>query len=108
MRNRGKVIMPIWIVPPAIGLIEPSPAPEFFTDNVGAIELIGDYIRVFYCTEQLPLEVDMHAAQRVVAVKIVRPITAIPDAISRLAMCLRGNDRALPVNGPRGPRLVTE
>lgn len=94
-----------WIIPP-VGLIEPAPAPEFFITSVGAIELIGECIRVYYCIDQLPLEAGSAMAQTVVALKIVRPVCSIPAAISRLAQCLISERSPDIQTGPFRPRVV--
>lgn len=77
-----------WIIPPIPGLAEPAVAPEFYIDDVGAIERVGSMIRVYYCAAQLPLEAGPDAVHHIVAAKIVRPIATIPRAIWRLAHCL--------------------
>jgi hypothetical protein len=76
-----------WIIPP-VGVIEPVPAPEFYVEDIGGIELIWPCVRVLYCTRQLPLEAAPGCAQKIVSVKIIRPIDTIPAAISRLVQCL--------------------
>lgn len=91
-----------WVVPP-VGLIEPVVAPEFFIDGVGAIEMIGACVRIYYCVDQMPLEV-VGAPQKIVTLKIVRPVTGIPASIGRLAQCL--NIERSPDIQPGRPRLV--
>jgi hypothetical protein len=80
--------MSAWIIPPIVGLIEPCLAPEFFIDSIGGIERVGDSIRIYYCAEQLPLETVGGITQQIVAVKIRRPLSSVPQAIVRLARCL--------------------
>lgn len=95
-----------WIVPPA-GMIEPAPAPEFYVDDVGAIEHIGSNVRIYFCAMQLPLEAGCIAPQKIVQVRIVRPVCAIPGAIIRLASCLT-SERSPDVSfrPPFKPRVV--
>jgi hypothetical protein len=96
----------IWIVPPCSGLIEPALAPEFFIDGVGAIEKIGDCIRVYFCAEQMPLEAAGLPPQKIVTVKIVRPLASLPTTMVSFMQCLtpHGNT-AQPERGPF-PHLV--
>lgn len=96
-----------WIIPP-VGLIEPVPAPEFYIDGIGAVEMIGACVRIYYFVDQMPLEVGGVPAQKIVALKIVRPIESIPAAIIRLATCLATAERSPGVHSgpPFKPRLV--
>ena len=96
--------MPEWIVQPQ-GMIEPAPAPEFYIDGVGGIELIGACIRVYCIVEQLPLEAMGGHAQKIVVAKIVRPLRTVPSAIIRMAQCLGAESQTLPPK-PSKPRLV--
>lgn len=93
-----------WIIPPIAGLIEPSVVPEFFMDGVGAIELLGPCVRIYCCAEQLPLEA-AGEMQKVVVLKIVRPIHGIPESIVHMARCLNPGPETKET-GAR-PRLVT-
>jgi len=79
--------MPHWIVPPD-GLIEPSPAPEFYVTEVGAIELVGQCIRLHFVAEQMPLEAVCGLPQKVVVVKVVRPIFNLPGTLIKIAQCM--------------------
>jgi len=103
---RGFYVMCAWIIPPVAGLIEPSIAPEFYVDGFGAIELIGSCIRIYCCTQQMPLEAKGEP-QLVVAAKIIRPIAHIPIGIGQLAQCLMLTERTpdIHVTGQR-PHLV--
>ena len=100
--------MSCWIVPPIAGLIEPSPAPEFFIDKIGGIELISaGWVRIYGCADQMPLEVVACKPQRIVQVKIVRPLATLPDAILSMVRCFSGDTDALVrPQGPFMPHLV--
>jgi hypothetical protein len=91
--------MTAWIVPP-VGLIEPVVAPEFYVDGIGAIEMVGNCVRIYLVTEQMPLEASGNP-QKIVSVKIIGPLPNVPGVIGQLAQCLSG---IFP--GPPGPRLV--
>lgn len=73
--------MPMWMMPPVAGLIEPAPAHEFFVEDIGALERVGTSLRAYYYTEQLPL----HGGEpsRVVAVRLVWPIAKLAVARQR-------------------------
>ena len=89
-----------WIVPP-VGLIEPAPAPEFYVEGCGALELTATCARLYLCSAQAPIEAASAAAQRIVCVRIVVPRDAVTVLLGQLALCL---------NAPRDegpwPRLV--
>ena len=91
--------MALWIVPP-VGILEPCPAPEFYADDIGAIELNGDNIRLYMVAEQLPLDIGT-GPHKIVVAKIVRPICSVPFSIGQLAQCLHR-----PSRGPFVPRVV--
>jgi hypothetical protein len=96
-----------WIVPPCPGLIEPAMAPEFFIDGVGAIEKIGDCIRIYFCAEQMPIEAGGAPAHKIVTVKIVRPLASVPIAMASFMRCLiPAASIPQPERGPF-PHLVT-
>lgn len=90
-----------WIIPPE-RMIEPVVAPEFFVDGIGAIEAVGARVRAYYYVEQMPLEAGNGPPQRILTVKIVRPMAAVADSIGRMARCLA------PLDPPQGnwPRVV--
>ena len=97
-----------WIVPPN-GEIEPAPAPEFYIDDIGPIELFGANVRLHCYSEQLPLECAAgFPPQRVVVVKIVRPLRSVAPSIGKLAQCLWQPPPLGGVKPPAGfcPRLV--
>lgn len=78
-----------WVVPPVTGLIEPAIAPEFVVDGIGAVEVHNGNLRIYLFSNQMPLELGPGLApQKVIACKIVGPVTNIPAAIGQLASCL--------------------
>lgn len=90
-----------WIMSPLPGLAEPFAAPEFYADNVGAIELVGQNFRVYYYALQTMIDGGARPAPIVVA-KVLRPRDSIPGIIERLGRCLAdGGDPPL-----KFPRLV--
>lgn len=98
----------VWIVPPIAGLIEPMPVPEVFIDAIGGIELVaGGWVRLYGCSEQMPLEAGSERPQRIVQVKIVRPLVTIPEAILGMARCLCSERTPGIVPGGPFPRLVS-
>lgn len=79
--------MASWIVPPVAGLVEPVPAPEFFVTRIGAIERMSeDYVRLYGCSEQMPLEGG--SALHIVQIKIVRPISTVSEGIAHMLRCM--------------------
>lgn len=99
-----------WIIPP-VDLIEPVPVPEFYTDGCGAIEQFGECIRLHLYSNQMPLECAGGISQRVVVVKVVRPIFSLPRTMLQIAQCLWPDAaeacRSCPVPSGGRPRLVT-
>lgn len=94
-----------WIIPP-VGLIEPMPAAEFYVDDCGAIERVGENVRMHYYSEQMPVEFGGAEAQKIVMVKIVRPIATLPKTMLQIAHCLW--PEGLPPAVAKGrPTLVT-
>lgn len=95
-----------WIIPPD-GLIEPCPAPEFYSDGYSAVELVGDCARFYLTCAQMPLEAAGGVPQQVVVVKIVKPLRSLPGVLVNVAHCLWGDDPRH--HAPHGfkPRLVT-
>ena len=91
--------MTSWVIPP-VGLIEPVPAPEFYIDGIGAIELFGACVRMHLYSQQMPLECAGGPSQKVVMVKVVRPIVALPCAIGQVAQCLMLHDLPILARGP--------
>ena len=103
----GENSMVHWIVPP-VGLIEPSPAPEFYVTEIGAIEMVGEHcIRLHFVAEQMPLESAGGLPQKIVVVKVVRPIFNLPGALVKIAQCM-DCDGFMNLRPPRGgvPHLV--
>ena len=96
-----------WIVPPTPGVIEPSIAPEFFVDDIGAIEITNGIIRIYLVADQSLVEAKSAPPQRIVRCKIVGPVLSVPMAIGKLALCMVRGERAHPPpdDGP-WPRLV--
>lgn len=96
---------PHWLIPPN-GLIEPAPAPEFYTDGCGAIEMFGVCVRFHLYSEQMPLEYVGGLPQKIVVVKIVRPIKMLPRTLIQITKCLWPDDP--PCMRPDGgkPHLV--
>lgn len=90
-----------WIIPPS-GMIEPVPAPEFYIDRIGAIELIGSDVRLYLITEQMPLEIAAGAPQCVLALKVRRPLLSLPQGVVQMAQCLCGGHPAIEAEA-RGP-----
>lgn len=99
-----------WIIQPN-QLIEPAPAPEFYIDGCGAIEQFGSCVRLHLYSQQMPLEYAGGISQRVVVVKIVRPVATLPKIMLQVAQCLwpDGADicRGCPIPTGGRPRLVT-
>ncbi len=94
-----------WIIPPE-GIIEPSPAPEIYIDDAGAIELVGNDIRIYCYVQQLPLEI-AGGSQKVCVLKVRRPIVTIPATICRLARCIDTNRHpSFYPGGPFKPHVV--
>lgn len=92
-----------WIVQPS-GLIEPVPAPEFYIDGIGAIELFGACVRMHLFSHQMPLEGGNSPAQKVVMVKIIRPVNTLPCSIGQVAKCLFADGVPITeIPGPYGP-----
>lgn len=98
--------MSAWIVPPVVGLIEPSVAPEFYIDGTGAIERIGDSLRFYLSVKQLPLEAGPCEPHHVVIVKIVRPIRGLTHSALQLLQCLDCDNLPDCQQGPWKPRFV--
>jgi len=91
-----------WVVAPLAGLIEPSLAPEFYVDGIGAAEVLNGCIRFYLFSEQMMVETANAAPQKVVQFKAIVPVAALPVAMAQLAQCL------LPQRGEphKGPRLI--
>ena len=75
-----------WIVPP-VGIIEPVPAPEIYTDGIGAIEISGETVVCYFIRDQLPIESQHGEAQRILVARIIRPFASVPVSIGQLAQC---------------------
>lgn len=95
--------MSFWIVPPVANLAEIAIAPEIHIDGVGAIEFINGSIRLYLYADQLPLEGG--APQKMVAAKLIGPVTALPMIIGQLALCMVADHKGMPPPGK--PRLVS-
>lgn len=96
-----------WIVPPVTGLIEPAPAPEIFVDQIGAAELVRTgWVRLYLCTEQLPLDSGDLPQQQVAQAKLVMPLCILPRTICVLGHCLDQERPAVAAAGGPFPRLV--
>ena len=98
-----------WIIRPN-ELIEPAPAPEFYIDGCGAIEQFGSCVRLHLYSQQMPLECAGETSQKIVMVKIVRPVATLPKAMLQIAQCLWPDAeeacRNCPVPSNGKPRLV--
>lgn len=75
-----------WIVPP-VGIIEPVPAPEIYTDGIGAIEISGENVVCYFIRDQLTIENPHGERQRVLVAKLIRPLASVPVSIGQLAQC---------------------
>lgn len=93
-----------WIIPPVSGLIETAAVPEFFVDGIGAIELTNGNIRLYLFSDQLPLDSRDTTRTHVVALKLVGPLSNVPQCIGQLASCLWRD--GLGIQERIGPHLV--
>lgn len=95
-----------WIVLPIAGLIEPVPAPEYFIEKVGAVELIpGGAVRFYLCATQRQVEAPADKPVHSVILRIVQPLLGIPEDIEMLARCLIERAPGI-VPSPWQPHLV--
>lgn len=103
--------MPLWVMPPIAGLIEPVPAPEIYIDGIGAIEIADHMARMFLYAEELSIAGGETC--RIVKVIIRRPAKNVAQAIGCLASLAHAELTGIvpqSADGPaRGipPRLVT-
>lgn len=101
--------MPLWVMPPIAGLIEPVPAPEIYIDGIGAIEVAGGMARVFLYAEEL--SISGGETSLIVKAIIRRPVKNVGQAIGSLASLAHAELTGImpqSADGPlKGPRLVT-
>lgn len=74
-QENGGLMTAEWLIEPGADLIEPVPVPDIYVDQIGAIERIDSVLRVYYCTAQNVL--GAREKQRIVAAKLILPISAV-------------------------------
>lgn len=95
-----------WIIPPHGNMIEPVPAPEFFSTGIGAVEIFEGGWRFYLVAEQLVIEAPSAAPQCVLVAKVVTSTAVLPKSIWQLAHCMMHKEPQEPPVKRTPPRLV--
>lgn len=98
-----------WIVPPVAGLIEPTPAPVIWVDDIGAIALGDGVLTTYYYAERAYLEAS--GVGKVIELIVKRPAVQVFKAFAHAALVAEHITRehsSPPGRPPTGfvPRLV--
>ncbi len=103
----------MWIVPPIVGLIEPTPAPVIWIDDIGAIALDDGIASIYYCARRPDLHGDgiQWTVELIVQKRIVSVIDGFPKMFALVQRVIAKGDCSSPPLGeappPSRPRLVT-
>lgn len=71
-----------------VDVIEPTPIPDIYADDIAHVEIIGPNVRLTYFTWQ--------AGERIVVCKLVRPISSVKGTVRDMlgvAVASREKDR---------------